>query len=309
MPMGTFDIKGFTEVDLPRCNINPGRILMGVNLYRGVCCPGGGCAYCYARSFRVNTMNAKAPKVASLESAAGLRTMGHWPDFLFLSSSSEPLLPDPQVMAATRALTTLAFEKGTFVSFSTKQVTGDPSFLELLEKNSVRTSVSISLTSLNAGRNRALEVGAPCAEESLAFAKELVERGINVWIKIDAICPGLDDEAAAIAGLCRAIRAAGVKKVLFSYAFHRPAVRRRLGIALAGLGAGHVLASMNEEQDIAAGMGWSLPLKEKVVRLALMVQAARAAGVERVSTCGCKNDIDHQAAGFDSRACEFHWGV
>jgi DNA repair photolyase len=296
--VGTFDLK-FNKVNLPKCNIHPDKRLFGANLYRGLCPVG--CIYCYARSLRPNVMHTKSPKVASVSSIRKLGR-GRWPEFLFLSSSSEPFQPRTQELA--RELSCMAFERGTFVSFSTKLRPSDD-MIDLLERNRDKTCVSLSLSSVEPERNNVLEPGAPPAEARLAFAGELVRRKVPIWIKADTLFASMDDGDASFGRLVHSASEAGVKRILISYAFYRKNSKKRIEVALNQLG--YSLEEMSEEQPIASGRGYSIPLDEKAIRLRRLGEAARSAGFERIITCGCKNDIAPESIGFDSRVCEFHW--
>ena len=152
---------------------------------------------------------------------------------------------------------------------------------------------------MDRNRNRLLEPGAPSAKERLYGKKDenekyligveqLVQSGVQVTLKADALFPGIDDTDDSIFQLLSAARSCGVQAVNFSYAFYRPKFKSRLtAIPLLG----DAVAQMSEYQTIASGKGYSLPLVDKARKLFRMAQMAMDMGFQTISTCKCKNDI------------------
>ena len=77
------------------------------------------CLYCYAKSMRPNIFHKKLT-CADINSIPLIKS---WPDYLFLSSYSEPFLPE--IMDTTFKVVDIAFANDTFVSFSTKRPAND----------------------------------------------------------------------------------------------------------------------------------------------------------------------------------------
>ena len=259
---------------------------MTANLFVGPC--PGGCLYCYARSMRPNVFH-KQPQFMDPDSIDKIKK---WPDYLFLSSYSEPFLP--QVLPVTFKLLERAFAHGTYISISTKRKP-DGKITDLLARNCDRVSVSISLSSVSHERNGILEPHVPSAKERPGFADFLTQNQISVWIKADTLFPSLDDTEESISSLSREVRLVGVEKIMLSYIFFRPQWKARLQVPLLE----QSLKEMIENQPIASGSGFSLPIKEKEVRLREIGRAARSCGFTRIITCGCKNAIN--PADIDSR--------
>jgi len=215
-----------------------------------------------------------------------------------MSSYSEPFLPE--LLPVAEEVVRTAFQHNSFISFSTKR-RPNKAIINLLAQNAHRTTVSISLSSMDAERNATLEPGAPTAPERLEFARELTNLGIPTWIKADTLFPSLDDPAERVRTLLEGVRATGVDKLLLSYAFHKG--------GLSSIPCLHnALGQMTESQPIVTGEGYSLPLHEKRERYKQLGQLARSLGFQTISTCGCKNQSLAPAdIGFDSVECLFHW--
>ena len=108
---------------------------------------------------------------------------------------------------------------------------------------------------------------------------------MHITINIDTIFPGIDDAEEDIEGLLKAARSAGAQAVTLSYSFFRHKFKKRLtGIPFLQKS----LSVMNEYQPIASGMGYSLSLSKKKVRLANMAKIALDIGYQVISTCYCK---------------------
>ncbi len=99
--------------------------------------------------------------------------------------------------------------------------------LSLLQKLP-RCSVGFSLTTMDEKSARVLEPGAPPPGLRLAAARQLGEAGIQVWVFIAPVLPGVGDNQEALTGLFSALKRAGVKEVLADILNPYAAVVQRL---------------------------------------------------------------------------------
>jgi DNA repair photolyase len=293
----------FHPVGLPCGKAGPNP-LFTTNLFYGKC--PHSCLYCYATGFGAYSGDIQPVTLDSV------KMVTNWPRRLFLSSASDPF--HPLVVNIAEELLRRALEAGTFVVISTKALATN-GIKEILSDHSDLVSYTVSLSSLNDERNALLEPYAPDAVERLHGKKtvngnelngieQLVRSGVNVTLKADCIFPCFDDSDEAIASLLNAAKGCGVRAVNFSYVFYRNGFKNRLTtIPLLN----EAIAQMTEEQSIASGKGFSLPLDEKAKRLSHMGQMAKDIGFEVISTCKCKNQISG-LPGSDSIKvdCHFH---
>lgn len=292
----------FRPVALP-CGEKGSTRLHTVNLFVGEC--PHMCKYFYAQGFRA--FSKAGQRSVPMEAIINVRK---WPRKIFLSSASDPF--HPLVRERAGALLKSALQSGSFVVISTKAL-ATQEIVRTLSRHSDQVSYTVSLTSLNLDRNRILEPHAPGAYERLHGKKEngqnylcgieqLAASGVHVTLKVDTLFPSLDDADENIARLLKEAKLCRAEAVTFSYAFFRNNFQKRLtGIAFLQKS----LSAMNEYQPIASGMGYSLPLAKKKVRLANMAKIASDIGYQVISTCHCKNRI--QAVSEEMRLeCHFH---
>ena len=264
------------------------------------------CRYCYAQGFRAYSKS--GPRPVSMEAIINTRK---YPRRLFFSSASDPF--HPLVIGRAAEVLKAALQSGSFVVISTKAL-ATPEIVRILSRHSDQVSYTVSLTSLNSERNRILEPHAPSANERLYGKKngqdflcgieQLAAGGLNTTIKADTICPEIDDAEEDIENLLKAARSAGAQAVTLSYSFFRQKFKKRLtGIAFLQKS----LSAMNEYQPIASGMGYSLPIAKKKVRLSKMAKIASDIGYQVISTCSCKNRIEGTFEGAPiKKDCHFH---
>jgi DNA repair photolyase len=298
------DALKFRPVALP-CGEKGSTRLYTTNLFVGGC--PHLCKYCYAQGFRA--FSKSGPRPVAMPAITSVRK---WPRKIFLSSASDPF--HPVVVKQAGQLLKFALQAGSFVVISTKAL-ATPEIVRMLSRYSDQVSYSVSLTSLNLDRNRILEPHAPDADERLHGKKEngqnflcgieqLAASGLHLTLKVDTIFPGFDDADENIARLLNEAKLCGAEAVTFSYAFFRKKFQKKLS-NIPFLQKS--LFAMNEYQPIASGMGFSLPLSEKKVRLSYMAQMAKDIGYQVISTCSCKNRIQSVSEGIPMRLdCHFH---
>jgi DNA repair photolyase len=294
----------FKPVALP-CGKKGSTRLYTTNLFTGGC--PHSCAYCYASGFK--NFSSQRPTPVPMEAIKNVRK---WPRRLFLSSASDPF--HPVAVKLTEELLRSALSAGTFVVISTKAL-ATAEIVKILSRYAAQVSYTVSLTSLNENRNRILEPNAPNAKERLygkrsnsqsilSGIEQLARNGLHVTLKADTIFPGLDDTDENIARLLKTAKSYGAQAVTLSYAFYRNRFKKKL-INLPLLQ--NSLSKMNENQPIASGMGFSLPLRQKKKRLAHMAQIANDIGYQMISTCACKNRIESLSEDIPMQLdCHFH---
>lgn len=185
-----------------------------LNPYRG--CEHG-CAYCYARptheylgysaglDFETKILvKERAPELLRRELAAP----GWRPQVVALSGVTDPYQPLERRTGLTRRCIEVFAEFRNPISIITKSalVTRDIDLLRRLADDHA-VSVSISITTLDAGLQRVLEPRASSSRRRLAAIEALVDAGIPTGVMVAPILPGLTDaetpailEAAAAAG-------------------------------------------------------------------------------------------------------------
>ena len=264
------------------------------------------CRYCYAQGFRAYSKS--GPRPVCMEAISNVRK---WPRKLFLSSASDPF--HPLVIERAAEVLKAALRSGSFVVISTKAL-ATPEIVRTLSRHPDQVSYTVSLTTLDEERNRILEPNAPGAYERLHGKKKghdflsgielLADAGVHVTLKADTLFPGVDDADENIVRLLKEAKLCGAEAVTFSYAFFRNRFKKKLTV----IGFFQKsLSEMNEYQPIASGMGYSLPLAKKKVRLARMAKIASEIGYQVISTCSCKNHIEGAFEGIPLRPdCHFH---
>lgn len=75
-------------------------------------------------------------------------------------------------------------------------------------------SVGFTITTLNDAAARVLEPGAAAPSARLKAAKTLKEAGIDVWVFIAPLLPGIGDSVYALSRLLKGIKRAGIEEVM-----------------------------------------------------------------------------------------------
>jgi DNA repair photolyase len=155
------------------------------NLYKGCT---HGCTYCYAPSLthderkwgRYVDVKVNAPEILAKE-LRGLRM-----DQVFLSSASDPYQPVEAKYGITRRCLQVLLRNGFPVSILTRSplVLRD---LELIMKfDWVKVGMSITTVPV-----RQFEPGVPPLERRIATLKKLAEAGIQTWVSLAPVIPGI----------------------------------------------------------------------------------------------------------------------
>jgi DNA repair photolyase len=206
-----------------------------INPYRG--CEFG-CIYCYAR-YTHEFLELRDPLdferrifVKRMAGEVLQRTLSRTPigaDQIALGTATDPYQPAERKYKLTRSmLQVFAQVGGLNLSITTKSalVTRDLDLLEEINRRS-RLSVNFSLITLNRRLQRLLEPRAPRPALRLGAIQALTDAGIRCNVLMMPMIPGLTDAPAAIEGVIRAARRAGVLGLWWRSLFLKPAAARR----------------------------------------------------------------------------------
>jgi DNA repair photolyase len=201
-----------------------------INPYRG--CEFG-CRYCYARyTHEYMELGAEefetkiyAKQNASLLTERDLSSEKIWGEHIAMGTATDPYQPAEVAFGVTRAiLEKMAEREGLSLSITTKsnQVVRD---LDLLEKISARSSltVNITITTLRPRLARLLEPRAPRPDLRLAAVRRLRQAGIAAGVFAMPILPGLTDREADLDALAGAARDADAQWFSTNVLFLMPA--------------------------------------------------------------------------------------
>src|SRR5687768_11283420 len=198
-----------------------------VNPYRGCAM---GCRYCYA-AYTHEFMGIATPedfhtlvyvKVgAEEETARRLAAVVRKGERIALGSATDPYQPGEAESRVTRRfLEMVARHRGVRLGITTKGalVLRD---LDLLQRISQRSelSVHVSLNSPRAELLRRIEPLAPPPEVRIEMMRRLVEAGIETWLGLAPILPGLTDGEADLDLLLARVRDAGVAHLFTNMLF------------------------------------------------------------------------------------------
>ncbi len=198
---------------LNRCGI-PG-IDYCLNPYTGC---SHGCLYCYASFMKKfchipekwgSFVQVKVNFVDRLKAA--LRTSKH--GCVTLSSVTDPYQPVERKYKLTRSCLELLANTDLAVNILTKSdlVLRDLDILKKLPQ----VKVGLTITTLDPYTAKLLEPGAPLPENRLHALDRLAAAGINTWIFIAPIVPGLADTKENLAAILKKAAAAGVQEVRY----------------------------------------------------------------------------------------------
>ncbi|NPV93171.1 MAG: radical SAM protein [Firmicutes bacterium] len=191
-----------------------------LNPYRGC---SHSCVYCYAdftRRFSGHTgpwgtyVDAKANVAAAL--AKQLHGRKPPRGRLIIGTVTDPYQPLEKDLRLTRSCLELLVEQpGIEINLLTKSdlVTRD---IDLLSRGR-GCSIGFTITSMNDAAIRVLEPGAAPPGARLKAARELKKAGLDAWVFIAPLLPGIGDSDYALARLLRGISQAGIEEVLIDY--------------------------------------------------------------------------------------------
>jgi DNA repair photolyase len=220
---------------LNRCDAPRMPFTYTVNPYRGCAM---GCRYCYA-AYTHEFMGIATPedfhslvyvKVgAEEETARRLAAVVRKGERIALGTATDPYQPGEAESRVTRRfLELVARHRGVRLGITTKGalVLRD---LDLLQRIGARSelSVHVSLNSPRADLLRRIEPLAPPPDVRLEMMRRLVEAGVETWLGLAPILPGLTDAEADLDLLLGRVREAGVSHLFTNMLFLRSPTREK----------------------------------------------------------------------------------
>lgn len=205
-----------------------------VNPYRGCAM---GCRYCYA-AYTHEFMGVAASDFHSTvyvkqqdwqETARKLRTAARQGEPVALGTATDPYQPGETEWRVTRRFLELAAQfRGLELGITTKGaiILRDLDLLRRI-KDSGRLSVHLSLISLRADLVRRLEPWAPPPQVRIDVLRRLCDAGLDPWLSIAPVLPGLTDAEADLDALLASARAAGVRHARYNVLFLRSPTREK----------------------------------------------------------------------------------
>jgi DNA repair photolyase len=206
-----------------------------VNPYRGCAM---GCQYCYA-TYTHEFMGITTPeefhstvyvKVGGAdETGRALASAVRRGELLALGTATDPYQPGETEWGVTRRFLELVVQhRGVRLGITTKGA-GILRDLDLLRRIHDRSSLAIhvSLISADAALLRRLEPWAPPPEVRLEVLRRLAEAGLDVWISLAPILPGITDDEPGIDRLLGLAREGGVSNLFYNILFLRSPTKEK----------------------------------------------------------------------------------
>jgi DNA repair photolyase len=163
------------------------------------------------------------------ETARKLRTAARSGEPVALGTATDPYQPGETEWRVTRRFLELCAQfRGLKLSITTKGavIVRD---LELLRRIRAggELSLHLSLISLRADLVRQLEPWAPPPQVRIDVLRRLCDAGLDPWLSISPVLPGLTDAEADLDALLAAARAAGVRHARYNVLFLRSPTREK----------------------------------------------------------------------------------
>jgi len=211
--------------------------VLSLNLAQGCA---HGCAFCSARAYPswpgdqvIQLYEDAAGKLT--EELAGRRRK---PRAVYISPSTDPFMPLPEVQAAAGAAVQALARHGVEAWLMTRGYIR-PSAFAVLARHRQRVRVTLGLLTLDRKLQRILEPLAAPPRMRLRQLAQLRAAGIAAQVEIGPLLPGLTDTRANLEELLRAVADAGVHTVTVGYAFLRERIQKNLADALSAAGFDH----------------------------------------------------------------------
>jgi len=252
------------------------------------------CCYCYARGYLTHPGEGKITLYTN--TLAKLRDelprKRKKPRMVYFSPSTDPFQPVPEVLDMAYDVFRFLFESRVGVTFVTKGRIPER-HRKLLAAHSSLVQGRIGVVTLDPAVTAVFEPHAAPPDVRLTQAAELIAAGIPVDARLDPILPGLTDGEDCLEPLCEALVRIGVRTLVASVLFLRPAVigslRRHvndklmLSRLLDHFARRERLAIHAEKSHVSA-----LPASARLEIMDRLKSIACRHGLE-VLVCGCKN--------------------
>jgi DNA repair photolyase len=242
--MGTEDIReqgGVTYRELKarsllnKCDSPRMPFTWTVNPYRGCAM---GCRYCYA-AYTHEFMGITTPEAfhslvyvktgGEEETSRRLASVVRKGERIALGAATDPYQPgEAQARVTRRFLEMVAGHRNVRLGIVTKGalVLRD---LELLRKIHSRShlSVTVSLITPHAELARKLDPWAPPPEVRIEMMRRLIEAGLDAWLGLAPVLPGITDDARSLDELLGRVAGAGVRHMFSNVLFLRSPTREK----------------------------------------------------------------------------------
>jgi DNA repair photolyase len=206
-----------------------------VNPYRGCAM---GCRYCYA-AYTHEFMGITTPEAfhslvyvktgAERETARRLAAVVRKGELIALGTATDPYQPVEAQARVTRGfLEMVARHRSVRLGIVTKGalVLRDLDLLRSIHSRS-RLSVHISLITPHAELARRLDPWAPPPEVRIEVMRRLVEAGIDAWLGLAPVLPGITDDEKSLDLLLGRVAAAGVRHMFSNVLFLRSPTKEK----------------------------------------------------------------------------------
>jgi len=208
---------------------------LAVNPYRGC---SHACAYCYAQDvtrFETSrpwgeTIEVKTNIVSRLKAELSKGPRGVYG----VGTVTDPYQPAEKEYELTRGCLSVLKRHGASISILTK------SDLVLRDLDILSgwggAEVGITVTTTDDRIRRVLEPGAPNAEARIGALRTLVSSGVNVYLMVAPIIPGVSDSRDSLENLVQVSGDAGVRRIMWDMYNPKPLADARLRSSLGSLG-------------------------------------------------------------------------
>jgi DNA repair photolyase len=148
------------------------------------------CIYCYITSYIPNAFNPRLKPNILTKVQKDAKKIDK-KSYISLSNSSDPYVPEERKYKITRGILEIfsAFGLRTLIVTKSNLVTRDMDLLKNL-----KSSVSLTITTLNNRISKKLEPNAPLPEERVNALKLLTKAGIKCSVRLDPIIPGINEK-------------------------------------------------------------------------------------------------------------------
>jgi DNA repair photolyase len=205
-----------------------------VNPYRGCAM---GCRYCYA-AYTHEFMGIEGADFHSLiyvktgaeeETARRLTAVARTGDTIALGTATDPYQPaEAEAKVTRRFLEMAASHRNLRIGIITKGalILRDVELLQKIHHRSHLT-VHVSLISPHADLVRKLDPWAPPPDVRIEVMRRLTEAGIETWLGLAPVLPGLTDDEPSLDLLLERVAAAGVRRMFTNVLFLRSPTREK----------------------------------------------------------------------------------
>ena len=154
------------------------------------------------------------------------------PRLVLVGPEIDPFPADPDGQQETVRIVEMLAKRDIIAWLSTRR-TPMAAVLDALTQYRSQLRITVAITAVDPGIQRAVEPDAAPTEERLAFIAELQRREVPVEVNLDPLLPGLTDTQDKLWVLLEQLAACDVRQITAGYLVLRPGVRERLQDGLA----------------------------------------------------------------------------